>query len=27
MAEEVPEPLLTEAAEYLAPWAETFSSE
>ena len=27
MAEEVPEPLLTEAAEYLAPWGETFSSE
>ncbi len=27
MAEEVPEPLLTEAAEYLAPWGERFSSE
>jgi para-nitrobenzyl esterase len=27
MAEEVPEPLLTEAAEYLGPWGETFSSE
>jgi len=27
MAEEVPEPLLTEAAEYLAPWGETFSVE
>ncbi len=27
MAEEVPEPLLTEAAEYLEPWGERFSSE
>ena len=27
MAEEVPEPLLTEAAEYLAPWDERYSSE
>ena len=27
MAEEVPEPLLTEAAAYLAPWGETFSSD
>jgi para-nitrobenzyl esterase len=27
MAEEVPEPLLTEAAEYLAPWGEMFSVE
>jgi para-nitrobenzyl esterase len=27
MAEEVPEPLLSEAAEYLAPWAENFSTD
>ena len=27
MATEVPEPLLTEAAEYLGPWGETFSSD
>ena len=27
MAAEVPEPLLTEAAEYLGPWGERFSSE
>jgi para-nitrobenzyl esterase len=27
MAEEVPEPLLTEAAEYLEPWSERYSSE
>ena len=27
MAEEVPEPLLAEAADYLEPWGEKFSSE